>query len=270
MLRLLFTALFVLFAAGSAAAELGGRLLGVLLTLQPHEAIAFTVSPERQTVYAVTWLTETAQSGKAARLHVIGVSDPTAPHLLADIPLGDFLAQEIIARSARLFVLARAKSPDASVIVVDLRAERAPVAESRVPLADHLPPAQRLYVAEDGSCFAIGNLGRFNAFGNYSVDRDGKAEPGPCAWSKLATPLGGPERALDRRGPDSLVWADGRLLIRTTTGAKTAEHGVYVLGAVFSDAKFLASSETLVALAGDAATAETPGPGKRSPIRLMR
>jgi hypothetical protein len=262
MLRLLFTALLILVATGSTAAEFGGRLLGVVLTLKPHQATAFTVSPDRRTVYAVTWAhdpnTGAPDQPKATTLHVIGVSDPTGPRPLAEIPLGDFWAMDVVARGTRLFVLALAQPPDRSksVVIVDLRDQRAPVVMSRVQVG--VKPTDELNVGEDGSCFALGSYATSEEFGSYDLDRDGKAEPGQCAGVKQATELGGTELVLDRRGPDSLVSRSDDLFIRTTTGAKTAEHDVYAPGVLSGAAKFLAMSEIFVALARDPTAPGSP------------
>ena len=255
MLRIFFAAIFLLVSSGSDASELGGRLVSVLLPLQPHQTVAFTVSPDRQTVYAVTWWVPGPEhAAPNAELHVIRVSDPATPDQVAEIPLGDFSAQDMVAHGDRLFILARAQVPNASIVIVDVRNEHSPATIDRVPVDGY-----QLNVAENGSCFAIGRFGGPpDAFGSYFIDPSGKVESQSCTGLEPAPQLGGTELVLDRRGADSLVWRPGgRLFIRTKTGTTTVEHGIYAPG-ISTDAKFLGSRDILVAVARDASSPQAP------------
>jgi hypothetical protein len=255
MLRIFFAAIFLLASTGSDASEFGGRLVSVLLPLQPHQTVAFAVSPDRQTVYAVTWWVPGPEhAAPDASLHVIRVSDPANPVPLSEIPLGDFSAQDMVARGDRLFILARAQVPNASIVIVDVHNEHAPATIDRVRVDGY-----QLNVAKNGSCFAIGRFGGPpDAFGSYFIGPSGKVESQPCTGLEPAPQLGGTELVLDHRGADSLVWSPGgRLFVRTKTGTTTVEHGIYAPG-VSTDAKFLDSRDILVAVAHDASSPQTP------------
>jgi hypothetical protein len=257
MLRIFSAAIFLLVSTGSDASELGGRLVSVLLPLQPHQTIAFAVSPDRQTVYAVTWWVPGPEHPVPdASLHVIRVSDPANPVPVAEIPLGDFSVQDIVARGSRLFVLARAQSPNTSIVVVDLRNEHSPAAIDRLPVDGY-----QLNVAQDAACFAIGRFGGSpDALGSYFVDPSGKVETQPCTGLEPVPQLGGTELVLDRRGTDSLVWSPGgRLFIRTSIGSSAVEHGIYAPGNSISDAKFLASGDIIAAVIRDTSSPQAPG-----------
>lgn len=252
MLRIAFATLSALMITGSYSSELGGRLLAVLLPLKPHEAMQFEVSPDRRTVYAVTYSVSgsTVHALSDATLHVIRVSNPAAPDQVAQLPLGDFSPQQLVASGTLLFVLTRAVSPNASVVVVDVHDGAAPVVTDRLAVRGYI-----LNVADDGRCVGIGGFGdALDAFGSYTVTARGKLLSGPCAGLKPSILNVGGEIVLDRRGSDSLVLSGQRLLIRTVSGANRQEHGLYVPGLALTTPRFLGSDSILAAEIFDRST----------------
>jgi hypothetical protein len=257
--KLLAALLVVLIATRLHASDLGGRFIALLLPLEPHEALAYTLSPDRQSVYAITWQVLQGNAGaSAATLHVIGVSDPSKPAPGAQIPLGDFTVQDVIARGTRVFMLARSKSqgsaiPAASIVIADV-GKPTPTVIARVPVTGY-----QLTVSEDGSCFAIGSFGGSpDQLGSYVVDPAGKVVPSPCHGLVQASPAGGPEWVEDHRGPDSIVHSRGQVLVRSTRDGHTSEHDVSVPGTSISRIRLLAAADTLVALARDESDPHAP------------
>jgi hypothetical protein len=254
--------LVALIASGAPAAEPGNAnaIASVLVSAGSDQGVAFTVSPGRQDLYAVTWRQPAGfRLFSDATLRIIGVADPGKPVPGVAIPLGDLAVLSMAIRGTHLFILAMTPSPQIpipyvghqthgglEVVLVDVSKRQAPVVTGRGPVQ-----GTELEVAGDGSCFATasGIVGAPGELGSYVIDPQGRIAAGDCGTLAPGSHPGAVrwESVEDQLGSDRLVRSAGRWFIRTTEGASTADRRVSVPGSILSSATFLATSEAVAA-----------------------
>jgi uncharacterized protein len=223
--------------------QLESRVRSVLVPAKEDQGVRFVVSDDGQRVFAASW-DRPQQALSGARLQVFDVADPGAPHRLAQLPLGDLGVSDMHLRGGRLFIVTYVRSaqspvPEGSVVLADVRNPQAPAVLGRSPVE-----AIAIDVAGDGSCFVALLPVRVPNPPGHVVTPEGRIEPGACQGSP---PDSSPAQLRDRAGPDALVESAGKLFIRSTRGASTADREVSVAGGHFFSQSFLATADAVLA-----------------------